>query len=203
MTGRYTDNESLAESASNVLDGTATSDDIDRLLASENEDWQEDMRAYALTSALLSDKEAGDFASYNLLGNIRDAIDAEDTASSSDHSNVVAFTSATGVDHKVSAHKSVWSRGFGSLAVAASVAFVVISGGSYLLDGGESISNPVHQVAVNPLPIDVKPLQHVNVVLENKRLQAYLRQHAEQSTMVTGQGMLPMARVVSYPIGQE
>ena len=207
MIGKYTNNDSLAESVSSLLDDALSRDDIDRLLASDEKEWQEKMQAYTLASSLLNtDKDVGNLAEYNLLGRIREVIDQDDakTVESQVGANVVDFKQST-EKHLSTSHansSSMWKKTFGSLALAASVAFVVISGGSYVLDSGEPVVQPI-QASINSLPVDLKPLQHVNVVVENKRLQNYLRQHAEQSTMAAGQGMLPMARVVSYPIGQE
>lgn len=200
-------NDSLTEITSSFIDGTATSEEIDRLLAADPKNWQAQAEAYAFSRALLNgDDKIATFAGVNLFDRIHNAIEQEDNQTSHQealpNNNVITLNSHQKAAAN-SGEKSRWAKKtFANFAVAASVAFVVISGGSYLLDTNSSTTLPV-QASINTPPVNIKPLQQVNVVVENKRLQTYLRQHAEQSTMVTGQGMLPMARVVNYSIGQD
>ncbi|TBR37765.1 hypothetical protein CBF23_013810 [Marinomonas agarivorans] len=196
--------DALAEIVSSVIDGTATTNDIDRLLAADSKDWQTSAQSYAYTSSLLSgDKHAEKFTDLNILANIHSAIEQDDKKSTTPD-NVIQFdVKSNSVSYQQPKLKRS-NKPFANFAIAASVAFVVISGGSYLLDSNSFNAQQPAQASITTVPpVDIRPLQQVNVVIENKRLQTYLRQHAEQSTMATGQGILPMSRVVNYSIGQD
>ena len=200
-------NDQLNESLSSLYDGAGTNSDIDEVLSHDTQKWQDKMQTYALTSAILKANNATDFSGYNLVGSVRQAIEQDESLLDKNNAgNVIQLESVKQNHLSDESSSNVWKKSFGSLALAASVAFVVISGGSYLLDGGQP-SVQTLQASINTLPIDIRPLQQVQVEvgagIDHKRLQTYLRQHVEQSTMAAGQGMLPMARVVSYPIGQE
>lgn len=203
-------NEQLNESLSSVLDGTASSDDIDRVLSHDKQDWQHTLRSYSLTSSALQVDKDTRFADICLMDSISNAIDKEDMLPKHEieADNVVQLQASKPTRTGTTA-TPVWKKSFGSLALAASVAFVVVTGGSYLLNGEQAAPQALQASinhTVNTAQFDVRPLQQVQAevpVMDPERLQAYLRQHAEQTTIVNGQGMLPMSRVVSYPIGQE
>lgn len=202
--------DQLGESLSRLLDDVADKSDIARVLECEDLEWQERMRAYALTHSIMHSDDVADFADVNLVANIRAAIDQPDNSYLDDkvvqlepHLHKTAETETKQKSRATVTHLNVWKRSLGGAAIAASVAFVVISGGSYLMNDGEPAAVAPLQASINPVPVNVKPIQQVSVELDNKRLQNYLRQHAEQSTMAAGQSMLPMARVVGYPAEQE
>ncbi|SBS28270.1 hypothetical protein MAQ5080_01059 [Marinomonas aquimarina] len=101
------------------------------------------------------------------------------------------------------AHRSRRSL-FSGLAVAASVAFVVVLGGNLLLQGDSNNTTPTFAASTAPQATPVEPITALSpeeALQNNERLQNYLRQHAQQASMTAGQGMIPMAKVVGYPQG--
>lgn len=95
---------------------------------------------------------------------------------------------------------------FSGLAVAASVAFVVVLGGNLLLEGDGATTIPTFAASHAPQVTPAEPIMALSAeeALENnERLQNYLRQHAQQASMTVGQGMIPMAKVVGYPQGTD
>ena len=99
--------------------------------------------------------------------------------------------------------RPVWQVMLSGVAIAASVTFVIIFGGNALLTTDTispnlmaEVRSPVNNLVITPL----SELNKESLLVDNVRLQNYLRQHAEQAAMTVGQGMIPMARVVSYPI---
>ena len=89
-------------------------------------------------------------------------------------------------------------------AVAASVAFAIVVGGNLLLNPAPTNAPALAvQNTENTLTVPVTSLAELKkqpMDIDNLRLQNYLRQHAEQATMTVGRGMIPMARIASYPI---
>lgn len=215
MVSKQEQNDRLAESLSSLFDDHCDASEIDEILEQDAKEWQMKMQSYALTSSVLHSDNHQDFAEMDLVSRVRDGINKLDNEDASLGENVVALDKFQVPEQPQIAAKNnaanepkvhFLKQAVTGLAMAASVAFVVIGGGSYLLEGEPQEAAPAFAQAPNlALPIDVKPLQQVNVELnsDNKRLQSYLRQHAEQSTMAAGQGMLPMARVVSYPVEQK
>lgn len=94
---------------------------------------------------------------------------------------------------------------FSGLAVAASVAFVVVLGGNVLLDNDSAATATATFAASNAAQMTptepITALSAEEALHNNERLQNYLRQHAQQASMTVGQGMIPMAKVVGYPQG--
>ncbi|MFK7828396.1 MAG: sigma-E factor negative regulatory protein [Congregibacter sp.] len=109
-----------------------------------------------------------------------------------------------------------WRRAFGSFAIAASVALVVVVGGQQLaLTSGGAAAESFARVA--PLPVGVvntngavpvqasygtravpslQPAERTAYrELARQRLRRYSQEHAEHASLNTPQGMLPFARV--------
>ncbi|KJZ14782.1 hypothetical protein TW85_08680 [Marinomonas sp. S3726] len=214
MVSKQEQNDRLAESLSSLFDDHCEAAEIDEILEQDAKEWQEKMHAYALTSSILSSDSQVDHLATDLVARVREGIDKLEDEDANQGENVVSFDqfqapqAAPVTEEKAPRESKVHflKQTMSGLAMAASVAFVVIGGGSYLLEGESNTQSPaLAQAPSLALPIDVKPLQQVSaeIDIDNKRLQSYLRQHAEQSTMASGQGMLPMARVVSYPVEQK
>lgn len=213
MVSKQEQNDRLAESLSSLFDDHCEATEIDEILEQDAKEWQAKMQAYALTSSILNSDNQTDHLGTSLLARVQDGIEKLEKDDAKLGENVVSFdqfqvpdtTPVENLDKAPNESKIHFiKQAVTGLAMAASVAFVVIGGGSYLLDGQSADAIPaLAQAPSLSLPLDVKPLQQVSVELNNKRLQSYLRQHAEQSTMAVGQGMLPMARVVSYPVEQK
>lgn len=214
MVSKQEQNDRLAESLSSLFDDHCEAAEIDEILEQDAKEWQEKMHAYALTSSILSSDSQVDHLATDLVARVREGIDKLENEDANQGENVVSFDqfqapqAAPVTEEKAPRESKVHflKQTMSGLAMAASVAFVVIGGGSYLLEGESNTQSPaLAQAPSLALPIDVKPLQQVSaeIDIDNKRLQSYLRQHAEQSTMASGQGMLPMARVVSYPVEQK
>lgn len=214
MVSKQEQNDRLAESLSSLFDDHCEAAEIDEILEQDAKEWQEKMHAYALTSSILSSDSQVDHLATDLVARVREGIDKLEDEDANQGENVVSFDqfqapqAAPVTEEKAPRESKVHflKQTMSGLAMAASVAFVVIGGGSYLLEGESNTQSPaLAQAPSLALPIDVKPLQQVSaeIDIDNKRLQSYLCQHAEQSTMASGQGMLPMARVVSYPVEQK
>jgi sigma-E factor negative regulatory protein RseA len=213
MVSKQEQNDRLAESLSSLFDDQCDATEIDEILEQDAKEWQAKMHAYALTSSILSSDSQVNHVATDLMSRVREGIDKLDETDAKLGENVVSFDQfQVPVDGPEEILKKAPSeskihfikQAMTGFAMAASVAFVVIGGGSYLLSGDTADVTPaLAQAPSLSLPLDVRPLQQVSVELDNKRLQSYLRQHAEQSTMAAGQGMLPMARVVSYPVEQK
>ena len=214
MVSKQEQNDRLAESLSSLFDDHCEAAEIDEILEQDAKEWQEKMHAYALTSSILSSDSQVDHLATDLVARVREGIEKLEDEDANQGENVVSFDqfqapqAAPVTEEKAPRESKVHflKQTMSGLAMAASVAFVVIGGGSYLLEGESNTQSPaLAQAPSLALPIDVKPLQQVSaeIDIDNKRLQSYLRQHAEQSTMASGQGMLPMARVVSYPVEQK
>ena len=215
MVSKQEQNDRLAESLSSLFDDHCEATEIDEILEQDAKEWQNKMHAYALTSSILSSDNHVDHLATDLLSRVREGIDKLEDEDAKLGENVVSFDQfqtpdaiTTEKQSKVPSDSKVHfiKQAMTGFAMAASVAFVVIGGGSYLLNGETNEATPaLAQAPSLALPLNVRPLQQVSAELDidNKRLQSYLRQHAEQSTMAAGQGMLPMARVVSYPVEQK
>lgn len=202
------------ESLSAFLDNEATADDIERLLAADKKELANKLDHYhEIYQTVQPDTEHLIFDSSAFLAGMHEKLkqDIPD-------SNIVAFPVQGGAlkrtEFEVSLPdleapketrpvRSMW----GGLAVAASVALVVVLSGNLLLGGADSsMTTPTFAAASTPIieQKNVLPVHEISgdVALENnERLQNYLRQHAQQASMTVGQGMIPMARVVSYPQG--
>ncbi|NLQ18944.1 hypothetical protein HGG82_15155 [Marinomonas sp. M1K-6] len=213
----------LRASLSAMFDGEATEHDINGLLTADSAELaQQSLSLHLIQQTLHKDSEVSIGLQDNLLQRIQAQLSADElgmpVSGEKAHSvirqerfesrdKVVSLSLPVLLD-KMSDEtpRSSWKTVFSSLAVAASVTFVVILGGNELfsLDGNvsaEQVTAAVPNGMVTPL--EVAPLASLNsdaLQIDNTRLQNYLRQHAEQATMTVGQGMIPMARVVSYPM---
>jgi len=196
-------NQELLPSLSAMFDGEATKQDIECLLSEDSSEISKQLESFHLIRQVLHKDEQVDVGlEDSLLLRIRAQLDDEDsldTQAEELSNNLLPFV--TPQEKKSSGFS--WRVMLSGVAVAASVAFVIVLGGSPLLESGASNANlvtevrsPVENRVITPLAeLDKDSLQ-----VDNVRLQHYLRQHAEQAAMTVGQGMMPMARVVSYPI---
>lgn len=207
-----THNSKTYESLSAFLDNEASQADIEVLLTADKEGLANKLDHYhQIHQSTQLDGEQFIFDSGAFLSGIKDKLKEEMS-----DSNVVAFPQKnvlqqTNVDAEFSeleeqnddpqvSHRPMW----GGLAVAASVAVAVVMGGNLLLGGSSTdVTTPVF--ATNSVPvveqnsISIQNIDGVADLENNERLKNYLRQHAQQASMTVGQGMIPMARVVSYP----
>jgi sigma-E factor negative regulatory protein RseA len=194
----------MLASLSAMFDGEATEQDIERLLQGDSAELSRQSESFHLIQQTLhKDSVVSAGLADSLLLRIRAELDADESEVEKQdtlvENNLLPFVSPK----QRTASRPVWKVMLSSVAVAASVTFVVIFGGSELLTSDSTTPNlvaearsPASNMVVTPLAeLDKNALQADNV-----RLQHYLRQHAEQAAMTVGQGMIPMARVVSYPI---
>jgi len=211
----------MLDSLSAMFDDEASEQDLQRLLEAD-ESLDKPMQAFHLIQQSLHQElaiSAG--VSVNLVSRVRTQIEQEDQQATLDYnvqtSTVTSIVQGSLVsqqtlvkgassdaieDESTSKIKSVWSL-WPSLATAASVAVVVVFTGNYFM----APNNIPTQVAVVETPqtnvtLPVTTLSELNkqpLDADNQRLQSYLRQHAEQATISAGQGIIPMARLVSYP----
>jgi sigma-E factor negative regulatory protein RseA len=197
------DPSEMLSSLSAMFDGEAMEQDIDQLLEGDSAELSRKLESYHLIQQMLhKDSSVAIGLENSLMLRIRDGIDAdasfaEDQGSISD-SNLLSFVMPT----ENQASKPVWRVALSSVAVAASVAFVVILGGNELLtpDAAPNLVAEVRSPSTNMVVTPLAELGKEALQVDNIRLQNYLRQHAEQAAMTVGQGMIPMARVVSYPV---
>lgn len=205
MTTHEDQRSKMQHSLSAMFDDEATEDDLQCLLKEES--LEEEMRAFHLIQQSLHKESSMDMdLSVSLVQRVRAQIDLEDSLNEAndnraddkandDRTNDNSVNKVIPLSRRI---RSLWP----SLAMAASVAFVVILGGDFLLSPDVAHTN---QVAQQPNIETVQPatsLAELNkhpLDADSIRLQNYLRQHAEQATMSAGQGMIPMARLASYP----
>lgn len=201
MTTHEDQRSKIQHSLSAMFDDEATEDDLQCLLKEES--LEEEMRAFHLIQQSLHKESSMDMdLNVSLVQRVRAQIDLEDSQNNAnenrandDSGNKDSANNVIPLSRRI---RSLWP----SLAMAASVAFVVILGGEFLLSPDVAHTN---QVAQQPNIETVQPatsLAELNkhpLDADSIRLQNYLRQHAEQATMSAGQGMIPMARLASYP----
>lgn len=198
------------DSLSAFLDNEATSADLDALLASDVTRLADKIDGYhRIHHAMQPDQALIIDASSSFLAQMHAKLDAD-----KHDTNVVAFPTQnatlsmpektdpaqwpTLTSASTAPKRPLWS----GLAVAASVALVVVLGGNVLMQGDTATSTPVFAATpATPLvpPAASRSLSAEEALQNNERLQNYLRQHAQQASMTVGQGMIPMARVVGYP----
>ncbi|SBS32391.1 hypothetical protein MSP8886_02411 [Marinomonas spartinae] len=211
----------MLDSLSAMFDDEASEQDLERLLEVD-ESLGKPMQAFHIIQQSLHQELAVNAnTSVNLVSRVRAQIDQEDQQAALDHENQSATVSPIGQgnlasqqvsregassdsigDETTSKMKSVWSL-WPSLATAASVAIVVVFTGNYVMSPDTvpaqvaTVETPQTNVA---LPVTtLSELNKQPLDGDNQRLQTYLRQHAEQATISAGQGIIPMARLVSYP----
>ncbi|MBR7889444.1 hypothetical protein J9B83_10875 [Marinomonas sp. A79] len=201
-------------SFSAMLDGEATEQDIEQLLQMDSAELATQAEGFHLIQQVMH-KEAD--MSVGLEGHfmerVRAGIDAEDDADlnvNNMDSKVLNFTAPVKVDstfdietNATHAKRTDWRMMLSGMAVAASVTFVIMVGSNQLLAPNSSSAHLLAEVRLPAQQNALAPLDKLDrdvLQIDDVRLQHYLRQHAEQAAMTVGQGMIPMARVVSYPI---
>ncbi|MEO9654506.1 RseA family anti-sigma factor [Marinomonas sp.] len=182
-----------------VFDDEASIEDLDALLQESPDELNQQLQSYQLIRQTLHRDSVWQGEPLNLAAQIRDRLDKEEDYAA----NVLPLSAKS-----VPSQAVVWRGWFSGLAVAASVAFVVILGGNHLINP-EAEVNTTAQVET---PQEQQPVSEVVAIAEltdkplpadSLRLKNYLREHAEQAAKTAGQGMIPMARVVSYPIEEK
>ncbi|TDP00491.1 sigma-E factor negative regulatory protein [Marinomonas balearica] len=202
----------LPEVLSAFMDSELSADELDRLLEKDASQWASDFdRLHRVNHAIHHEASPLEIDTQSFLQSMHNKM-AQEEASVAHAENVVPIPEASKVRNlsepstkNTGARKPTWLFGgavFGG-ALAASVAFVVVLGGNLLLDNGVGKDQGVEQVAnnldVNSQIAPIESLKNNSGLENNERLQEYLKRHAEQSALTSGQGMMPMARVVSYP----
>jgi sigma-E factor negative regulatory protein RseA len=187
-------------SLSAMFDGEATDKDVECLLDADRGELSRQLESFHLIQQTLhKDSKVAVGLEDSLVLSIRAQIDAEDSAA--DNKLLPFVLPAKKADVKAS--RPAWKVMFSSVAIAASVTFVVIFGGNTLLapeTGNVNLTADVQApITANPVT-SLAELNKGGLQVDNVRLQHYLRQHAEQASLTVGQGMIPMARVVSYPV---
>lgn len=199
--------ESMA-SLSALIDGEATNDDIEHLLQCDSAELDRRLMGYHLIRHSIH-KEPLEFTlGDSLLHRVRSGVEAELDQTDYSHiepdNNVIHVTpklEKRGADtNKTGAFR--WPTFLSGMAVAASISFIVVLGNQMAFFAKDTQANLLANVNVSPKSMVITPLTQSTyhpVQFDEVRLQHYLRQHAEQATMTVGQGMIPMARIVSYP----
>jgi sigma-E factor negative regulatory protein RseA len=199
-------NENASEmltSLSAMFDGEASELDIERLLHADSAELSRQLEHFHLIQQTLH-KDSTLGLEDSLLLRVRAELDKDDELQAEEpvislEKNVLPFVSPK----KASPSRPNWRVMLSGVAVAASVSFVIILGGNGLLTSDTVHTNAVAEVRTPTSNMIVTPLAELDkevLQADNIRLQHYLRQHAEQAAMTVGQGMIPMARVVSYPV---
>ncbi|WP_111640184.1 sigma-E factor negative regulatory protein [Marinomonas shanghaiensis] len=201
-------NENASEmltSLSAMFDGEASELDIERLLHADSAELSRQLEHFHLIQQTLhKDSTVTLGLEDSLLLRVRAELDKDDELQAEEpvislEKNVLPFVSPK----KASPSRPNWRVMLSGVAVAASVSFVIILGGNGLLTSDTVHTNAVAEVRTPTSNMIVTPLAELDkevLQADNIRLQHYLRQHAEQAAMTVGQGMIPMARVVSYPV---
>lgn len=214
-------------SLSAMFDGEATNKDVESLLTADNGELSRQLESFHLIQQTLhKEPKVAVGLEDRLVLSIRTQIDAEDlvaeglSAESVLNVSELSNNGNSAVNHfaiddtfipfvsptekvEAKASKSVWRVMFSSVAVAASVTLVVIFGGNALLtsDIGESnLTADTQLLETNSTVTSLAELNKNGLHVDSIKLQNYLRQHVEQSSVTVGQGMIPMARVVSYRV---
>ncbi|PYF78335.1 MULTISPECIES: sigma-E factor negative regulatory protein [Marinomonas] len=192
-------------SLSAMFDGEATEQDLECLLNADSQDVSRQLESFHLIQQTLH-KESSVAVGLegSLLSRIRAELDVDasfpDVQDNTEGSNLLPFVLPT---ESSSVSRPAWRMALSSVAIAASVTFVVIFAGNQFLTSEPQIQKLTADVSSSLPNMVVTPLAELDSEasqFDNEKLQHYLRQHAEQATMTVGQGMIPMARVVSYPI---
>ncbi|WP_394182523.1 sigma-E factor negative regulatory protein [Marinomonas posidonica] len=197
MTSKNTHTPEAMASLSAMFDGEATEQDIAALLAQNSGVLARQLEGFhAIQQCLHKDEQLAVGLQDNLLTRIHDILEAEgETQESPELAAQVVSLPQSNIN---------WKMMFSGVAMAASVAFMVVFGGNLLLNSGvpqPSLTADVFPAkATQPVATPLAELNQQVLPLDNVKLQQYLRQHAEQATMTVGQGMIPMARVVNYPV---
>jgi sigma-E factor negative regulatory protein RseA len=215
--------EKLAQCLSDFIDDTLPSEDLDYLLEQDSKDWESRLNAYALSKAVMGNTAPStDLASFDILSGVREGIkdilpddEGHESAGlglSQQNDNIVNLKDQKNsvesqFDNRIKPSKKSHVITVKMFAMAASVAFIAVLAGQLFI--GQETPGYINSSAVASLdqsnailesPQDIKTL---SLDVNNERLQSYLRQHTEQATMAIGQGMIPMARVVSFSVEDE
>ncbi len=214
--------ERLRESLSAAMDGEASELEMRRVL--DRLDSDDELRGAARRYQMVGDlirHEATDYMGIDLSAGIREQLKDEHVSSESSQN-----ATADQVDSKVvTLFNRFWER-TGQVAVAASVTFAVILGvKQYNAEPGTEYLADAGSQATLYQPFQVKPggygassiqagyhsKQHSSISSEQlaqaqdvatrairERFRAYALQHAELSTMYSGQASLPFARLTTF-----
>lgn len=200
-------NENASEmltSLSAMFDGEASERDIERLLQADSAELSRQLESFHLIQQTLHKDSAVTLGlADSLLLRVRAEIDKEDLQVKQSNTSLEEKVLPFVLPEKATSSRPNWRVMLSGVAVAASVSFVVILGGNGLLTSDTAQTNVVAEVRTPSPNMIVTPLAQLDkdtLQADNIRLQHYLRQHAEQAAMTVGQGMIPMARVVSYPV---
>ncbi|MDE8601920.1 sigma-E factor negative regulatory protein [Marinomonas sp. RSW2] len=204
---RFPENDSPPEmlsSLSAMFDGEASEQDIERLVKGDHAALSRQLESFHLIQQTLhKDSDVAVGLQDSLVSRIRVEIDNDDTDTEKQKVRLGNAPIPFVVPIKNNASRPVWQVMLSGVAIAASVTFVIIFGGNALLTTDINSPNLMAEVRSPANNLVITPLSELNkesLLVDNVRLQNYLRQHAEQAAMTVGQGMIPMARVVSYPI---
>lgn len=204
---RFPENDSppqMLSSLSAMFDGEASEQDIERLLKGDHAALSRQLESFHLIQQTLH-KDSGVAVGLqdSLVSRIREEIDNGDADAESQTVGLGNAPIPFVLPTKNNVSRPVWQVMLSGAAIAASVTFVIVFGGNALLTTDTNAPNLVAEIRTPVNDLVITPLSELNnesLLVDNVRLQNYLRQHAEQATMTVGQGMIPMARVVSYPI---
>ena len=203
----------MRSSLSAMFDGEASKQDIEHLVKGDHAGLSRQLESFHLIQQTFhNDSDVAVGLQDSLVSRIRAEIDADDDSTEKRQARdntLLRFVlpkrtlSKRAPSTKNKASQPTWSVMLSSVAVAASVTFVVIFSGNALLTTDTISPNLMAEVRSPANNFIITPLAELGEdtsLVNNVRLQNYLRQHAEQAAMTVGQGMIPMARVVSYPI---
>ena len=208
--------ESMA-SLSALLDGEATHDDIEHLLQCDSAELSRRLEGYhSIHHALHKETfgfELGDSLLLRVQSGLAAEMNLEEDKNQEQGENVVhflapkaertAFVDPGLMGTKKSTEKVFrWPTFLSGMAVAASVSFMIVWGSQMAFLSNDVPSNLLASANVSSSNMVITPLTesaYQPMQFDEVRLQNYLRQHAEQAAMTVGQGMIPMARIVSYP----
>jgi sigma-E factor negative regulatory protein RseA len=190
----------MRESLSALLDDEANELEVERVLsaAGDDEELRATWRRYSLVRGALDGQVPG-WSGLDVSAGVRDAIEAERFAGGA-----------------VSGLRQRLAKPFASLAVAASVAAMVVLGGQQLALTGQSeagateayvargpvltFDNP--QAMALPASYGTQPLPALEPAtrtaykeLARQRMARYMQDHAEQAALNSPQGLIPFARV--------
>lgn len=201
-------NADVKEAVSAFMDSELSAEELDALLAKDASQWASSFdQLHSVNHAIHHENSPLTVDTQSFLAGMHDKMAMEEVAAAQ-ADNVVSMTTSRvseRVEHSTERRKPTKLFGgvmFGG-AIAASVAFAVVLGGNLLLNPNGGSEPSVDQVA-NTFEADtqiapIESLKDDSALANNERLQEYLKRHAEQSALTSGQGMMPMARVVSYP----
>ena len=150
---------------------------------------------------------------------VREAIDKESIEVVSEFPKATASSNVSGRSKGMPLFDlNAWLKPLGGLAVAASVAMIMVfmvtndntavTGGAQQVAGGDAAVNLPKTTLVSAMPVIIPSAQQVleqnnlnpvvNVAGKAVNLDAYLAEHAEFAAQDTMQGRMPYVRAVSY-----